>query len=75
MVRIGLDNAPLKQIHDPSHPLAGPGGSYLGSNVNLLVEVGMPALNWSDVMFRKRRTENGEQTAQARGDSSEVTAG
>jgi flagellar basal-body rod protein FlgC len=39
MVRIGLDDAPLKQIHDPSHPLAGPDGSYLGSNVNLLVEV------------------------------------
>ena len=34
-----------------------------------------PHLNWSTVMFRKRRTENGEQTAQARGNSSEVTAG
>ena len=39
MVRIGLDDAPLKKIHDPSHPLAGADGSYLGSNVNLLVEV------------------------------------
>ena len=34
-----------------------------------------PHLNWSTVMFRKRRTENGEQTTQARGDSSEVAAG
>lgn len=36
---------------------------------------GMPPLNWSTVMFEKRRTENGEQAAQARGNSSEVAAG
>lgn len=36
---------------------------------------GMPPLNWSDVMFRKRRTENGAQETQARGDSSEVATG
>ena len=35
----------------------------------------MPLLNWSTVMYRKRRTENGEQAAQARGNSSEVAAG
>jgi len=35
----------------------------------------VPPLNWSTVMFRKRRTENGEQTTQARGNSSKVTAG
>ena len=34
-----------------------------------------PHLNWSTVMFRKRRIENGQQTAQARRDSSEVTTG
>ncbi|MEP0587390.1 MAG: hypothetical protein ABJI43_09145 [Roseobacter sp.] len=34
-----------------------------------------PHLNWSTVMFRKRRTENGEQTTQARGNSSEAAAG
>ena len=27
--------------------------------------IGMPPLNWSDVMFRKRRTENGAQETQA----------
>ena len=36
---------------------------------------GMPPLNWSDVMFRKRRTENGAQETQARGDISEVATG
>ena len=36
---------------------------------------GMPLLNWSDVMFRERRTENGEQTAQALRDCHEVTTG
>ena len=34
-----------------------------------------PHLNWSTVMFRKRRTENGEQATQARGNSPEVAAG
>lgn len=31
-------------------------------------------MNWSTVMFRRRRTRNGEQTAQARGNSSEAAA-
>ncbi len=35
----------------------------------------MPHLNWSTVMIKKRRTENGKQAAQARGNSSEVAAG
>ena len=34
-----------------------------------------PHLNWSTVMFRRRRTRNGEQAAQARGNSSEAAAG
>ena len=37
--------------------------------------VGVPHLNWPTVMFRKRRTENGEQAAQAGGNSSEAAAG
>ncbi len=36
---------------------------------------GMPHLTRSTVMYSERRTENGKQAAQARGDSSEVTAG
>ena len=34
-----------------------------------------PHLNWSTVMFRRRRTRNGEQAAQAGGNSSEAAAG
>lgn len=34
-----------------------------------------PHLDWSTVKFRKRRTENGEQATQARGNSSEAAAG
>ena len=33
-----------------------------------------PHLNWSTAMFRKRRTENGEQATEAGRDSIEVTA-
>ena len=36
---------------------------------------GLPHLTRSTFMYRERRTENGKQAAQARGDSSEVTAG
>ena len=39
------------------------------------IPAGMPHLTRSTVMYRERRTENGKQAAQARGDSSEVTAG
>ena len=66
------------------------GGSFFCGAVFLLVEgqttyalalaawgalAGVPHLNWSTVMFRKRRTENGEQAAQAGGNRSEVAAG
>ncbi|WP_209508269.1 hypothetical protein [Ruegeria sp. HKCCSP335] len=34
-----------------------------------------PQLNWSTVMFRKRRTTNGKQETEARRDCLEVTAG
>ena len=33
-----------------------------------------PPLNWSSAMFRKRRTENGEQASEAGRDYHEVTA-
>lgn len=41
-VRVGrvlLDQRPAERIHDPSHPLAGPDGSYAGSNVDLVIEI------------------------------------
>ena len=37
--RVRLDQRELERIHDPSHPLAGPDGSYEGSNVDLVVEI------------------------------------
>jgi len=37
--RIQLDQSDLKQIYDPSHPLAGEDGRYEGSNVNTVLEV------------------------------------
>jgi flagellar basal-body rod protein FlgC len=36
---VRLDEAELERIFDPTNPLAGPDGSYLGSNVNLMVEI------------------------------------
>jgi flagellar basal-body rod protein FlgC len=36
---VRLDRSDLKEIHDPTHPLAGPDGYYQGSNVNLMVEI------------------------------------
>ena len=33
-----------------------------------------PHLNWSNAMFMKRRTENGEQATQTRGNCSEAAA-
>lgn len=38
--RVMLDRAPLRSVHDPSHPMAGPDGFYDGSNVNLILEIG-----------------------------------
>lgn len=34
-----LDRSELPRIHDPAHPLADAEGYYLGSNVNLLIEI------------------------------------
>jgi flagellar basal-body rod protein FlgC len=36
---VRLDRSDRKEIHDPTHPLAGPDGYYQGSNVNLMVEI------------------------------------
>lgn len=41
-VRVGevsLDRRDLKQIYDPSHPLADGTGHYDGSNVDLMIEI------------------------------------
>ncbi|MBK4216389.1 flagellar basal body rod protein FlgC [Paracoccus caeni] len=34
-----LDPAELPRIHDPSHPMADEQGYYLGSNVDLVIEI------------------------------------
>ncbi len=42
LVRVGKvqhDQSDLNKVFDPNHPLADENGQYLGSNVNLLVEV------------------------------------
>ena len=36
---VRLDRAELERIYDPTHPLAGADGAYLGSNVNMIVEI------------------------------------
>lgn len=36
---VRLDRSELTQIHDPSHPLADETGNYLGSNVDLIIEI------------------------------------
>ncbi len=37
--RVRLDQNDLASIYDPAHPLADASGSYLGSNVNLVIEI------------------------------------
>ncbi len=37
--RVQLDRRDLSRIHDPSHPLADESGHYLGSNVDLMIEI------------------------------------
>ena len=37
--RVKLDQSDLKQIYDPSHPLADESGHHDGSNVDLVVEI------------------------------------
>ncbi|MEO1274125.1 MAG: flagellar basal body rod protein FlgC [Pseudomonadota bacterium] len=34
-----LSQADLKEIYDPANPLAGPDGTYEGSNVNMIIEI------------------------------------
>ena len=36
---VRLDRSDLEVIHDPSHPLADTTGNYLGSNVDLIIEI------------------------------------
>lgn len=36
---VRLDQRPLEQIYDPSHPLADERGYHAGSNVDLLIEI------------------------------------
>ncbi len=36
---VRLDRGELERVYDPTHPLAGPDGAYLGSNVDLIVEI------------------------------------
>ena len=37
--RVRLDRSDLERIYDPSHPMADESGHYLGSNVDLVIEV------------------------------------
>ena len=37
--RIHLDSTPLEQVYQPNHPMAGDGGYYESSNVNLMIEI------------------------------------
>jgi len=37
--RVRLDPRELTEVYDPSHPLAGPEGTYDGSNVNVMIEI------------------------------------
>ena len=37
--RMSLDDRPLEQVYDPSHPMADDTGNYNGSNVDLLIEL------------------------------------
>lgn len=37
--RVQLDQTPLRQIFDPSHPMADTSGHYNGSNVDIVIEI------------------------------------
>ncbi|MEP5154789.1 flagellar basal body rod protein FlgC [Planktotalea sp.] len=37
--RLSLDPSELREIYDPSHPLADDAGNYDGSNVDLIIEI------------------------------------
>lgn len=34
-----LDRTELQRVHDPAHPMADAGGHYLGSNVDMVIEI------------------------------------
>lgn len=36
---VRLDRRAGPQVHDPAHPMAGPDGTYEGSNVDLVLEI------------------------------------
>lgn len=36
---VSLNQSELPKIHDPSHPMADETGYYLGSNVDLMIEI------------------------------------
>ncbi len=36
---VRLDRTELPQLYDPAHPMADENGYYLGSNVNLMIEI------------------------------------
>jgi flagellar basal-body rod protein FlgC len=36
---VRLDRSELREVHDPGHPLADDAGNYLGSNVDLVIEI------------------------------------
>ncbi|MDQ2090555.1 flagellar basal body rod protein FlgC [Marimonas arenosa] len=37
--RVSLDQSDLDRIYDPSHPMADATGHYMGSNVDLIIEI------------------------------------
>lgn len=37
--KVRLDQTELREVHDPAHPLADANGNYLGSNVDLVIEM------------------------------------
>ena len=37
--RVKLDRSDLERVYDPAHPLADETGHYLGSNVDLVIEI------------------------------------
>ena len=55
--------------------LVGNDPNYAAFTANDSELCGMRHLDWSDVMFKERRTENGEEATQAGGNCSEATAG
>ena len=66
-----VSNLPSVAAGDVSQHIRFNGNASLGFD---LVECEPSPLNWSSAMFRKRRTENGEQTTEAVRDYHEVTA-